>query len=850
MKFAPNAEHSLNPLFWHHAEDHDAIFNEMQRMKSVGINDFVVEPRPHPDYLGDGWWSDLDYILEKAEELDMLVWIFDDGRYPSGTADGKLAELYPQHTKRYWSESHIDVRGPRPHSHFLINNWIGDGEQLFRIIAAQRSDHNCEVDSDTLIDITHLLARDRLYWDVPDGDWRIFIIKITPHGAEPHTQGYANPMSHEAVSKYIELVHEQHYARYGHLFGSRIQGFFTDEPRFGNTRGHEILIGQCYMPLPYVDGLTEMLSASPLGDFTRYIPLLWYADKQGFCKDARYLYMDIVSRLFAENFTGQLGSWCRAHNVKLIGHLVEENGCHARLGYGSGHFFRSMEGFDMAGLDVVNNLFPEQINGRFSTRFNNFDCDFNHWGLAKMASSAAHVDPKKQGNTLCEAFGAYGWFEGLRLMKWITDHLAVQGVNIITPHAFSPAPFPDPDCPPHFYARGENPQFKHFHVWSNYTKRLAGALTDAKHIAPVAVVYHAEAEWGGECEPFEKSVKVLAQNQIDCDVVCIDTLCNSYVKNGLLYAGTETFQALVVPYAQLIPSFFANKLADFIAAGLPVYFTKALPERCYFGDKINLSGAKVVETDLLPQALAAFSDIQCAAPDSDLLYSHYQKQGMDIYLFVNQSTQHDIHTAVAFSDDRPAILYNAMDDNSYLAEQQILNGSSTISLHLKAWESQIVVFGSDTQDLQKYDSDEGYVAFQRLDDNWDIATSVSAEYPLFQPVPFTCVGDLSRPEYLPDFSGTVRYEQTFVLDDTHNILLDMGEAYEAVSVFVNDTLVKEFICPPYMVKIPSELLCIGENKLRIEVTNTLVKTYHRNAFDRCFVQDPTGLMGPVLLKRK
>ena len=69
MKFAPNAEHCLNPLFWHHAEEHEAILDEMKRMKSVGINDFVVEPRPHPDYLGDGWWSDLDYILEKSRRV-------------------------------------------------------------------------------------------------------------------------------------------------------------------------------------------------------------------------------------------------------------------------------------------------------------------------------------------------------------------------------------------------------------------------------------------------------------------------------------------------------------------------------------------------------------------------------------------------------------------------------------------------------------------------------------------------------------------------------------------------------------------------------------------------------------
>ncbi|MFR6330641.1 MAG: hypothetical protein ACLUOI_18740 [Eisenbergiella sp.] len=29
--------------------------------------------------------------------------------------------------------------------------------------------------------------------------------------------------------------------------------------------------------------------------------------------------------------------------IKLIGHVVEDNGAHARLGYGCGHFFRAME---------------------------------------------------------------------------------------------------------------------------------------------------------------------------------------------------------------------------------------------------------------------------------------------------------------------------------------------------------------------------------------------------------------------------------------------------------------------------------------------------------------------------
>lgn len=61
---------------------------------------------------------------------------------------------------------------------------------------------------------------------------------------------------------------------------------------------------------------------------------------------------------------------------------------------------------------------------------------------------------------MCEIFGAYGWGEGVSLMKWLTDHMLVRGINEFVPHAFSPA-FPDEDCPPHF-TRGEITHSTHF----------------------------------------------------------------------------------------------------------------------------------------------------------------------------------------------------------------------------------------------------------------------------------------------------------------------------------------------------------------------------------------------------
>lgn len=129
---------------------------------------------------------------------------------------------------------------------------------------------------------------------------------------------------------------------------------------------------------------------------------------------------------------------------------------HIRLGCGAGHYFRALWGQDMAGLDVALwQLVPGFDTMPYAAPSGELDGEFFHYGLGKMGASLAHLDPKKDGRAMCEVFGAYGWTEGLKLMKWMTDHLLVRGINTFVPHAFSQAEFPDPDCPPHLYARAE-----------------------------------------------------------------------------------------------------------------------------------------------------------------------------------------------------------------------------------------------------------------------------------------------------------------------------------------------------------------------------------------------------------
>ena len=55
------------------------------------------------------------------------------------------------------------------------------------------------------------------------------------------------------------------------------------------------------------------------------------------------------------------------------------------------------------------------------------------------------------------------------------DFLLIRGVNRFVPHAFTDA-FPDNDCPPHFYANGNNPQFSGFQQLMRYTNKACHLL--------------------------------------------------------------------------------------------------------------------------------------------------------------------------------------------------------------------------------------------------------------------------------------------------------------------------------------------------------------------------------------
>ncbi len=529
------------PFFWQHGESKELLTEGVDRIFESGIRALCVESRPHPDFLGDQWWSDLRTIIDRAKSHSMQVWVLDDAHFPSGYCNGRIASDSP-YRKVYLTHYGIDVAGPRHGCSFLVD--LKAGEKLIGVLIGRRNPDRPHELSE-VADLSANVESGKVYAEIPGGLWTIIVIKTTFEGTG--RKNYINTIDRDAVGFFIHEVYEAHYQHFGDEFGRTFAGFFSDEPEIGNCGGEygfQSVIGQPEMNLPWCKEAEDQLRKLWHKDFSRNILSLWedIQDETDCSEKAeensqptlaispihRKEFMDVISRLYSTNFCCQIGDWCRAHGVQYIGHVIEDNGTHTHLGLGTGHYFRALKGQDMAGIDVVlQQLRPEMDSFRFRGIGGNmgYDGTFFHYVLANLGTSLASLDRLKQGRTMCEIFGAYGWSEGLKMMKWLLNHMLVNGVNWFVPHAFTMKDFPDPDCPPHFYARGMNPQFPYFRSLMQYTNRVCHLLQGTRKAAHLAVFYPAEQEWmGGEYTRLEDICELLTRNQIDFLIVPEDSL--------------------------------------------------------------------------------------------------------------------------------------------------------------------------------------------------------------------------------------------------------------------------------------------------------------------------------------
>lgn len=698
-------KNAVFPFFWQYGGSAEEIQKELEKIYESHLRAFCVESRPHPDYCGPGWWRDMDLIMEFARERNMEVWVLDDDRFPTGHANKAFSDGKNQLSARFLAVHNTDVIGPKEEGYMLVKSLLAEDDEMVGVMAFQRKDkESSELLPDTGIDVTGCVKDGWLSVKVPKGLWRILVFYSTRHGNGK--LDYFNICDSSSVKVLLDRVYEPHYERYREDFGKTFRGFFSDEPEFSNLPGYrfQAKLGEDMPFIPWSGELKERLRKRWGEKFLRKLAGLWY-DLGEHTPHIRYEYMDETTKQLAFSFSGQIGDWCKAHGVSHIGHVVEDDNSHGRLGCSTGHYFRSLIDMRMAGIDVVTlQIMPGMDQAEHQWVASSRDGEFFHYGLAKLGSSLAHIDEKKKGDALCEIFGAFGWQEGVGLMKWLADHMLSRGVNHFVPHAFSMKPYPDPDCPPHFYAHGNHPQFEHFGRLMEYLNRAANLFQGGRYPAETAVLYHADGEWAGKAMLFQKPVRAMLEHQMDCDVIPADLLekKNPYgarFQDGIRVAGVS-YRVLVIPGCEYLP-LAAARFALENEAGVKTLFVGQRPIGiCEETDQQEDYKKRFEEVELVSlEKLAGRIEelipplVKLANPMPKLrTYPYWKGETLLIFCF-NESIEDCVEEELEVcygGEDFEVFRYDAMENRSFCLPYRYEDGKTGIRLYLEPGEAAIL----------------------------------------------------------------------------------------------------------------------------------------------------------------
>ncbi len=720
------------PFLWYAGEPPEMLCRALESIRASGIRSVTIEDRGGDWFNTERWWSLLERLFAKAEELGMEVWLLDDSHVPTGCANNTLKQ--PENARfrqKNLRASAVDVVGPQYGALYLPP--MSEGETLLEAVAYRRDE---ETGACLPGPVALGGAQDGLLPIAFDeGLWRVFFII----NAAPERQGfwsrYISMLSKESCRHLIDEIYEKMYARCGRHFGKTFKGFFTDEPGFGNCNGdydehfkHNRL-GNLKQLVAWWDDMPSRL-ATELGvsceEVVANLPALWN-DVQGASERYQLAYMNIITRLWRENFTQQIGTWCRAHGVQYIGHYLEDETAHLYMGFGCGHLLRTMDGQDMAGIDFVLNQMvpgiPRVSHVREDDERGRANAAFYQYTLGRLGSSLAAHNPRMQGRLMAEVMGGYGWTAGLATMRAIFNHCLANGVNYFVPHAFSmvvPSCFqqgvarsdldfsslPPDYCttflPPSFDGAGFNPQYRAFASLVAHVQRTADLLCGGTHVPDVAVFYNAECAWlDADAQDMTEPAMALTRANLDFDFLSLDMLQNAEVRDGRLWESGVSFSCLVLPGASAMPSALLDVLTRFAEAGLPILMTDRRPRRTEKGADARLADSRfrVVSTVDLPACVKGVCPPHLKmAPAPDLrFYCLRMPGGRERVVFLNEGL-HTIETVVAKPVAGAALIYDPWTNMLFRLEET----ADGVRLKLRPQQLLVLFFGMETTDAPPF----------------------------------------------------------------------------------------------------------------------------------------------------
>jgi hypothetical protein len=667
----PSREFGIMPFwFWNGEMNYEEMEYQLKEYYDKGIPGIYIHARfgvkEKIGYLSEDWFDRVKFTVEKAQEIGLQVWIYDEYNWPSGTANNEVQKQEPDLTQRYLELIEMEI--PGQFFTFLegTDSRYHDMEQSEPIYACAILEEDLKNGVPNFIDLMPSLSFDKVItWEAPKGPWRLFYF------IERKASWHTDVLDKETTKKFLELTHERYKESMNGSLEGNLRGFYTDEPAM-----HYFETGKDNAIVPWSRKMFKIFKDANGYDLKPHLAKLFFDIGEDTAK-LRFDFWSALSKQYEEAYYVQIADWCEENDVVFTGHLLYEEWLrkHARTG---GNLFHMLRHMDMLGVD---HLYP-----RIGTR----EMPDEHVAL-KLASSAAH----QFGSTrlLCESLGGSYWDCTMERMKWIADWEYMLGVNLFNPHGF------------HYSIEGERKrdwppsQFYHHTWWKDYTlfneymTRMGYILSGGRHVAKIAILYPLNSIWtnytpqvrnavGNAIEfDFNYLTDTLLRLHVDFDYIDEDVMKDAVVKDGKLCIRDEEYSLLLLPPVTHIKESTLKTMEELYNQGGSVMGDAILPYGCLEGDKENFTkrieklfnvcpvevkkafdakskkdysikvsendnGGKVVLIDgpglyvNKPMEVLKEAVLQCVTPEieidsEEVFYLHRVKDGKDFFFIIN-----------------------------------------------------------------------------------------------------------------------------------------------------------------------------------------------------------------------
>jgi hypothetical protein len=539
----PPVEYRSAPLWvWNDDLTEQEIDHQLQELKAGGMGGVFIHPRPGlvTPYLSDEWFALCRYTVDKAAELGMQVWLYDENSYPSGFAGGNVPAEMPES----YNQGQGLVMSELEH---LPDNY----ENTFSIVLKNTKNG--------LVNVEGLSSQEKKQ----KGEYYLF--KKSFYENSPWHGGYSYvDLLYEGVTeKFIELTMAGYEKVIGHEFGKLVPGIFTDEPNINPPRG-----------MKWTPALYDEFEKKWGYDLKNNLPSLF--KEIGDWRKVRHNYYSLLLDLFTERWSKPWHNYCEEHNLNWTGHYWE----HGWPKLADGPDNMAMYAWhQIPAIDLLMNQYVEDVNAQF--------------GNVRIVKELASV-ANQMGRTrkLSETYGAGGWDLRFEDMKRIGDWQYVLGVNFLNQHLSY--------VTIEGARKRDHPQsFSYHEPWwdlykhsANYFSRLSLALSSGKQINRILVLAPTTTAWlyytpnnphssfNDLGRTFQQFVQQLEKNQIEYDLGS-EYVIKEFGKNegNLFVVGKRKYDLVVIPsMVENINSDILDQLETFVKNGGKVLsFVDSIP---------------------------------------------------------------------------------------------------------------------------------------------------------------------------------------------------------------------------------------------------------------------------------